>query len=62
MTRLWERIKLAINVKGRISGLLRLLTKKEKAWFSLLCGQQPKINELIFLVHYLMTSSRPGRE
>ncbi|WP_330984062.1 MULTISPECIES: hypothetical protein [Enterobacterales] len=27
-----------------------MLTKKEKAWFFLLCGEQPKINELIFLV------------
>ncbi|NIY47831.1 hypothetical protein E2L00_09885 [Cedecea colo] len=28
----------------------RLLTKKEKAWFFLLCGYQPKINPLIFLI------------
>jgi len=27
-----------------------LLTKKEKAWFFLLCDYQPKINGLIFLV------------
>jgi len=27
-----------------------LLTKKEKAWFFLLCDYQPKIKELIFLV------------
>jgi len=29
---------------------VRSLTKKEKACFFLLCGYQPKINELIFLV------------
>jgi hypothetical protein len=29
---------------------LGLLTKKEKAWFFLLCDYQPKINKLIFLV------------
>ncbi|MGQ8817409.1 hypothetical protein ACUTSU_10925, partial [Serratia sp. NA_13] len=28
----------------------RLLTKQEKAWFFLLCGEQPKINKLIFLI------------
>jgi hypothetical protein len=27
-----------------------LLTKQEKAWFFLLCGDQPKINKLIFLI------------
>ncbi|RPH27286.1 hypothetical protein EHN07_10860 [Buttiauxella warmboldiae] len=32
--------------------LLRLLTKKEKTWFFLLCGDRPKINKLIFLVFY----------
>ena len=31
-------------------GAFRLLTKKEKAWFFLLCYYQPKINKLIFLV------------
>ncbi|PXZ96396.1 hypothetical protein DMW62_16035 [Serratia marcescens] len=31
-------------------GALGLLTKKEKAWFFLLCGYQSKINKLIFLV------------
>jgi len=36
----------------------RLLTKKEKAWFFLLCGHQPKINKLIFLVIYLVRSVR----
>jgi|GEM_PF-3793707 len=30
--------------------LFRLLSKKEKAWFFLLCDDRPKINELIFLV------------
>ncbi|NIF48339.1 hypothetical protein F3J28_11215 [Enterobacter sp. Ap-1006] len=28
---------------------MKLLTKREKAWFFPLCGEQPKINELIFL-------------
>ncbi|EGT4252806.1 hypothetical protein D8W73_01735 [Citrobacter amalonaticus] len=32
------------------AGAVRLLTKKEKTWFFLLCGYQPKINQLIFLV------------
>jgi len=36
--------------KSQASGWLRLLTKKEKAWFFFLCGYQPKINGLIFLV------------
>ncbi|NTX78125.1 hypothetical protein FCL49_05920 [Serratia proteamaculans] len=27
-----------------------MLTKQEKAWFFLLCGDQPKINKLIFLI------------
>ncbi|NIF60015.1 hypothetical protein F3J27_18235 [Enterobacter sp. Ap-916] len=31
------------------SAHLRLLTKREKAWFFPLCDYQPKINELIFL-------------
>ncbi|POX26643.1 hypothetical protein C3463_01990 [Serratia marcescens] len=26
------------------------MTKAEKAWFFLLCGEQPKINELISLI------------
>jgi len=30
---------------------VRLLTKSEKAWFFPLCGYQPKINKLIFLVY-----------
>ncbi|NTX77286.1 hypothetical protein FCL49_10210 [Serratia proteamaculans] len=29
---------------------LWLLTKQEKAWFFLLCGDQPKINKLIFQI------------
>jgi len=33
-----------------------LQTKKEKAWFFLLYGEQPKINELIFLIFYLVVS------
>ncbi|WP_106495436.1 hypothetical protein, partial [Escherichia coli] len=37
------------------------LTKEEKAWFFLLCGYQPKINELIFLVFYLLLSVNPAR-
>ncbi|NIY49767.1 hypothetical protein E2L00_20195 [Cedecea colo] len=32
-----------------------MLIKKEKAWFSLLCGYQPKINTLIFLLILLKT-------
>ncbi len=36
--------------KALLSSAFRLLTKKEKAWFFLLCGEQPKINELIFLI------------
>jgi len=35
-----------------------LLTKKEKAWFFLLCDKQAKINELIFLVIYSVRSLR----
>jgi len=35
-----------------------LLTKKEKAWFFLLCGEQPKINELIFQFIFLVTDCR----
>ncbi|NTX81515.1 hypothetical protein FCL49_21960 [Serratia proteamaculans] len=27
-----------------------MLTKQEKAWFFLLCSDQPKINKLIFLI------------
>ncbi|NIY48454.1 hypothetical protein E2L00_13265 [Cedecea colo] len=27
-----------------------MLTRKEKAWFFLSCGNQPKINELIYLL------------
>jgi hypothetical protein len=34
-----------------------LLAKKEKAWFFLLCGYQPKINKLIFLVTFLAQSA-----
>ncbi|WP_330984462.1 MULTISPECIES: hypothetical protein [Enterobacterales] len=37
----------------------RLLTKKEKAWFFLLCGEQPKINKLIFLVYYSQIKDKP---
>ncbi|RNT27598.1 hypothetical protein B9037_016835 [Klebsiella aerogenes] len=37
----------------------RLLTKKEKAWFFLLCGYQPKTNKLIFLVICLLQSVSP---
>jgi hypothetical protein len=32
---------------------LKLLTKQEKAWFFLLCGDQPKINKLIFLIFFI---------
>ncbi|NIF32403.1 hypothetical protein F3J29_09660 [Enterobacter sp. Cy-643] len=31
-----------------------MLTKRKKAWFFPLCGEQPKINELIFL--FFLTS------
>jgi len=44
------------DVKKASRAGLRLLTKKEKAWFFLLCGQQAKINELIFLVIYSVRS------
>ncbi|MGQ8776718.1 hypothetical protein ACUTQ5_20465 [Serratia sp. NA_112.1] len=37
-------------MKGGPGGRLRLLTKQEKAWFFLLCGEQPKIIKLIFLI------------
>ncbi len=40
--------------------LFRLLTKKEKTWFFLLCGYQPKINKLIFLVINEVISACPG--
>ncbi|HCJ99215.1 MAG TPA: hypothetical protein DHV72_04200 [Serratia grimesii] len=36
--------------KARHDCRVRLLTKQEKAWFFLLCGDQPKINKLIFLI------------
>ncbi|CAI1684511.1 Uncharacterised protein [Serratia entomophila] len=39
----------------------RLLTKEEKAWFFPLCGYQPKINKLIFLVFYLVLSANSAR-
>jgi hypothetical protein len=39
-----------------------LLTKKVKAWFFLLCGEQPKINELIFLVFNLVIFARPRQD
>jgi len=38
---------------------VRLLTKKEKTWFFLLCGYQPKINKLIFLVFNKVISACP---
>jgi len=41
---------------------LRLLTKKEKTWFFLLCGKQLKINELIFLIFYWVAYASPERE
>ncbi|AWF44361.1 hypothetical protein H238_2306 [Klebsiella pneumoniae UHKPC179] len=34
-----------------------MLAKKEKACFFLLCGYQPKINKLIFLVTFLAQSA-----
>jgi len=36
-----------------------LLKKKEKAWFFLLCGYQPKINPLIFLIFYSVVYVQP---
>jgi len=33
-----------------INRVFKLLTKKEKAWFSFFVENQPKINQLIFLV------------
>jgi hypothetical protein len=41
---------------------VRLLTKQEKTWFFLLCGDQPKINKLIFPIFYLSPSTRSGQE
>jgi hypothetical protein len=38
---------------------LRLLTKKEKTWFFLLCGDQSKINKLIFQVFNGVISACP---
>ncbi|NTX80038.1 hypothetical protein FCL49_15735 [Serratia proteamaculans] len=40
----------------------RLLTKQEKTWFFLLCGDQPKINKLIFLVICFSISTRSVTE
>ncbi len=40
---------------------LSLQTKQDKTWFFLLCGQLPKINELIFLVFYLVIFSHPAK-
>ncbi|MBY5257075.1 hypothetical protein FP364_19615 [Citrobacter amalonaticus] len=40
----------------------RPLIKKEKTWFFLLCGYQPKINELIFLVYNQALSTCPVTE
>ncbi|HBW8915357.1 TPA: hypothetical protein MFN38_001112 [Klebsiella pneumoniae] len=34
-----------------------MLTSKEKAWFFLTGGYQPKINKLIFLVIFLVQSA-----
>ncbi|TFZ52204.1 hypothetical protein E5C26_08590 [Serratia proteamaculans] len=48
--------------QGPLSGPFMLLTKQEKAWFFLLCGDQPKINKLIFLVFYLSNSIRSVQE
>jgi hypothetical protein len=39
------------------------MTKREKTWFFPLCGYQPKINKLIFLVYFLVILAeqvRPG--
>ncbi|MCS6037480.1 hypothetical protein LNQ52_21770 [Klebsiella pneumoniae subsp. pneumoniae] len=35
-----------------------MLTSKEKAWFFLTGGYQPKINKLIFLVIFLVQSAK----
>jgi len=45
-------------LKGHRHAGGRLLTKKEKTWFFLLCGKQAKINGLIFLVIYSVRSLR----
>jgi hypothetical protein len=34
------------------------MTKREKTWFFPLCGYQPKINSLIFLVYFSGDSGR----
>jgi hypothetical protein len=39
--------------KPRTAARLRLLTKKEKTGFFLLCGKQVKINVLIFRIFFL---------
>jgi len=48
--------------KDSLSCPFRLLTKKEKTWFFLLCGYQPKINELIFLVFNKVICACPVSE
>ncbi|CAI0934232.1 Uncharacterised protein [Serratia quinivorans] len=48
--------------QGPLSGPFMLLTKQKKAWFFLLCGDQPKINKLIFLVFYLSNPIRSVQE
>jgi len=45
---------------GGDSAPVRPLTKEEKTWFFLLCGHQPKINKLIFLVFYPLLSANPA--
>ncbi|NIF48527.1 hypothetical protein F3J28_12220 [Enterobacter sp. Ap-1006] len=51
----------AVACKHSLSGkkrVKRLLTKREKAWFFPLCGEQPKINELIFQFIFMATHCR----
>jgi hypothetical protein len=42
--------------KAGRDGPLRLMTKKEKTGFFLLCSKQAKINALIFLIFYCTSS------
>ncbi|WP_426893142.1 hypothetical protein [Serratia bockelmannii] len=45
---------------GRGGGPFSSLTKEEKTRFFLLCGHQPKINELIFPVCYPQLFANPA--
>ncbi|MCC7583883.1 hypothetical protein FUU19_10165 [Serratia sp. Lou2A] len=51
---------LEVTDSGGDSAPVRPLTKEEKTWFFLLCGHQPKINKLIFLVFYPLLFANPA--